>query len=728
MSARLEITVLAVGQGSCNLVEEYDDQDNLIYLALLDCGKEKNDTTMEEANLISQMEIIKAAMRKRGEYFNFQYGEHCTDMYLDHVIISHRDTDHLFFLTEEYLFKDLIPSALAMQKTNAQQYEKIRLRYKPRKKQENRNNEGGFVLELEDENSPHLFRWCFQNLNDPIKSVTSAEYEYSDTANLTGGDEQLGYLAQYEGTYTFLHQTYFDFQQQQMLFVNTSSVDVHHIGVDQMIGYSGNVNVELEHKTDGTNSAWIWNIELLDSKYAKDTSEHTDILYDLKISFMNLEGAYVLGVEATVHYDYAGYPGIENGNIYIPREISGDYPYDISIQEVLHRTAHDILQVLQTTPYCPEPLRGIYLQWTLVGFQYLHYVVSYLCECEAERQKNVFDVKSTEQIFNYVFTEVYTTRDDPSVLLIGNIYVGGNKPAQTHDLAKHAILKTLEYSMNFEDVICPATDIEITAQISTLHGQILPKWYLSSLFLLRMPAEYYFDECGIPKTKDTYREYAMRQMNSRKNAIRKANENDCSILSVFHYPASEGRDAFNYVIPGDATHNTMHHLISVWSQAKPELKSCGSLMVAPHHGSFVTCRDLYRGDKTEAVLYVFLNIFNTKSIIISAGCPSHYCHPHNSFIWHACRILTNLSEQQDGFYYNTTDKGRGARPRDYQIGVTRRYLMSTAYFELRENDNNILNYVNHTAIGEANIENIHYVQQLFNMPQIQQDMEELCGV
>lgn len=109
MSERVELYVLAVGQGSCNLVAVYDEEDHIVLLDLVDCGRIGGG--MEQQDLSGQMDFIHQMMKKRAETLkvpDLQY-------YLDHLIISHADGDHINLLTEKYFLKGLIPAPDAVE-------------------------------------------------------------------------------------------------------------------------------------------------------------------------------------------------------------------------------------------------------------------------------------------------------------------------------------------------------------------------------------------------------------------------------------------------------------------------------------------------------------------------------------------------------------------------------------------------------------------------------------
>lgn len=79
------MTILAVGQGMSNLIEEYDDAGSLIQLILIDCGGD----SFEEEHVQDSAWIILDAMRRRAEVQEGGY-----DRYLDLLILSHQDEDH----------------------------------------------------------------------------------------------------------------------------------------------------------------------------------------------------------------------------------------------------------------------------------------------------------------------------------------------------------------------------------------------------------------------------------------------------------------------------------------------------------------------------------------------------------------------------------------------------------------------------------------------------------
>lgn len=81
----VRVTMLAVGQGTSNLIEVYDNAGRMKQLILIDCG---GDGFREHENVRSSAEYILKAMRARA------VTERNCDRYLDLLIISHQDEDH----------------------------------------------------------------------------------------------------------------------------------------------------------------------------------------------------------------------------------------------------------------------------------------------------------------------------------------------------------------------------------------------------------------------------------------------------------------------------------------------------------------------------------------------------------------------------------------------------------------------------------------------------------
>lgn len=101
MSERVELHVLAVGQGSCNLVAFYDENGQMVRLDLVDCGSRGGEISSETVQ--NQMALIRDLMEERAKRLpeNVSY-------YLDNVVLSHKDLDHINLLTSDYLLKDLV--------------------------------------------------------------------------------------------------------------------------------------------------------------------------------------------------------------------------------------------------------------------------------------------------------------------------------------------------------------------------------------------------------------------------------------------------------------------------------------------------------------------------------------------------------------------------------------------------------------------------------------------
>lgn len=86
MAASFKVTLLAVGQGTCNMIEEYDDAGSLSNLILIDCGGDG----IVNQHVRDCIRIICEAMEKRAR----ASGGAENDKYLDLLVLSHQDMDH----------------------------------------------------------------------------------------------------------------------------------------------------------------------------------------------------------------------------------------------------------------------------------------------------------------------------------------------------------------------------------------------------------------------------------------------------------------------------------------------------------------------------------------------------------------------------------------------------------------------------------------------------------
>lgn len=86
MAASVKVTFLAVGQGTCNMIEEYDDAGSLSNLILIDCG---GDSTVNQ-HVTDCIQDICEAMQKRANAL----GKAQNDKHLDLLVLSHQDMDH----------------------------------------------------------------------------------------------------------------------------------------------------------------------------------------------------------------------------------------------------------------------------------------------------------------------------------------------------------------------------------------------------------------------------------------------------------------------------------------------------------------------------------------------------------------------------------------------------------------------------------------------------------
>lgn len=93
---RFEVKVLPVGQAMCSLVLGFDSEEegNLIFLGMFDCGTSLNDSTARG----SIMQSIKTQMEERAKNkIHWPDGRMISKLkyYLDIIVISHADEDHV---------------------------------------------------------------------------------------------------------------------------------------------------------------------------------------------------------------------------------------------------------------------------------------------------------------------------------------------------------------------------------------------------------------------------------------------------------------------------------------------------------------------------------------------------------------------------------------------------------------------------------------------------------
>lgn len=99
MAVYPRLTVLPIGQGSCNLVEVYDrpfsgniPQGNLIYLAMVDCGTSHGMadpwSDPKYSHIAASLDYVIERMEERADYLGVP------DYYLDSFDLTHQDADH----------------------------------------------------------------------------------------------------------------------------------------------------------------------------------------------------------------------------------------------------------------------------------------------------------------------------------------------------------------------------------------------------------------------------------------------------------------------------------------------------------------------------------------------------------------------------------------------------------------------------------------------------------
>lgn len=86
---RIEVNLLPVGQGAMNLIEIYNMNDQLVHLSLIDCGFDRTRPVRYSSLPDCTAKSVDYAAEKMQQRFT-QGG----DVYIDYVLITHRDTDH----------------------------------------------------------------------------------------------------------------------------------------------------------------------------------------------------------------------------------------------------------------------------------------------------------------------------------------------------------------------------------------------------------------------------------------------------------------------------------------------------------------------------------------------------------------------------------------------------------------------------------------------------------
>lgn len=89
MATEVKTTVYAVGQGSCNLIEVWED-DRLIHLTLIDCGTLSSINNQNSQEIKVDVEQIYEEIKDKA----IRRFEDSHSYYFDEVIITHQDTDH----------------------------------------------------------------------------------------------------------------------------------------------------------------------------------------------------------------------------------------------------------------------------------------------------------------------------------------------------------------------------------------------------------------------------------------------------------------------------------------------------------------------------------------------------------------------------------------------------------------------------------------------------------
>lgn len=665
MARRLEVIVIAIGQGACNLVKEYNDQDRLIYLALVDCGREIKDKTLGNTELEQQMALIRTNMRERAVISNQQFGAVTSDCYLDHLIITHRDADHLNLFSNDVFFKGLTEAPAAMQKADNTAYMKIRNLYK---------NDQPASNNAKTDNKHQCTCW-FTNKDAPQVSITSCSYEMSAIYQNVDKVNLMGVKADAEEDFAYHFCDKFTAPTGTETKVRESSYRCEHQIPAAGSGYYGTLSVEQKQHTAGAFDGYYWHILYEGTQSTAKTGGDcsTTVLLDINL---HLEGPleskfnYYLELAMDTSWENDEKP---NGNI--PFEYG--YGEDIAVSF----TVIDMLKVLELklknfvdsyTPVTPEykEFCARKLESAMVAMAHVIERIRFMGVLLYTAESALVRGMKATDIINFVFGLAAMNAE---TLLIGQVLVGGGKPEKDKYYGDF-IVNPLGYSKEFIHEVAATSFVRFDCP---LYNPFSPGAYLHGLYITRMPSWYAYDDKGVPNAKIAPASVAIKKA---KSAERMANENDSSLVCVFNYKDAADHE-HNIVIPGDATGATMHHVIGLLKSVfAPSWRQNECIIMAPHHGSHSTSKELYRGDKTKRVRDVFFATVKPKWMFISASHLSSYGHPHKSYLISALQVLPKNQVAVHGLNINKTDVGRSVTQQNFTGGITTRRLYATAQY------------------------------------------------
>lgn len=613
----VKITAVPVGQGTMNIVHEYDGAGKLIYLALLDCGGDSADSRKRPPNA-KLFRMLRELMQERAKGEDLDVDVH---YYIDELIISHRDSDHINFLKTDYLFQDVCfepheeetdfgetkRSTSNMGSLNTDPASTVSSGMSTLFSEDNTAvndiRTGGLCKDSNGNDMGIIFRHTdgyFSSYPPGAGNILKICDTYEAVHEYETVSGTMGMVCRYVVTHSHEKEAY----KASFLVKHTTNDSIMEFSADchpNLFGSEYNINMSTDIQVN------------IDSPLYKQYSIDMNNMY-------GFDGNYYVLLFFTSSKDVK-LKGDKRLQTLIPTP-----PRDIPSAVTL------LIQAMDKCVKCfiPDPSE-------LQDYKVLSSLTPFYFQMYEHIKKSDYNYKS--KTAGELFAELFP----PSInalpkdggekkLKIGNIYLGGMDKGQSTMF--EGVQKTLEKLLPDGGKIKNINkglinDIEFT-QSKKL-----------SRYMIGTP-----DICY---RNVTNRLFGYAADKAKKLRSKKSTQNGCSIITIYYHNEEE----YKCVLPGDATTLTAEHFnfkIKKEFQEKKafeKMDGAPSSFMAPHHGSCTTM--------TMDVLEDFLININAKRIGISAGVKNSHALPNCSFIKTCIEYLKDTDAGEHYLYYNTTD-------------------------------------------------------------------------
>lgn len=621
----VKITAVPVGQGTMNIVHEYDGAGRLIYLALLDCGGDSPRKRPSDAKLFHTLrELMHARAGVKYPGGSFYY-------YIDDLIISHRDSDHINFLTTNYLFKDVYikPQNAPVKGGVARRGVTSMGRLKRIPKASSGLFKDGDDDDDDDDDTKMFFRHTDGYYNaDPLGLGISPKIcdTYEAVRNDETDSDSIDCMFRCFVTHTFETQA-----ARLVPFSSSNDVKlVSEVSFSSRYTNTGLYAMKFDGACVALSGGAVYDVHMV------TVIEVYNIFAGDKKYTVDAKIVYETDVYGTVMY-YMLLCFTTNGTLlYWCR-------YPIAAQPGNVLTALTLLE--EAMAVCIEKFIPDIVEKK--AFDYLKQMQVFYSQINEHNKKAKYNYvyKTTDALIAELYPpsiKALPMADDKKKLEIGKIYLGGMAKGQT--TLSTNVQKTLG------KLLPDGCEIETIAD-----GLTSKKISQLSVYMIGTP-----QKCYMKNSVFAYQNNAFGTLDTLT-----ADQNGCSIITIYYRDG----EVLKSVLPGDATTLTaLHFNFKIKKEFKnkkyEKMDTAPSSLMAPHHGS-CTSMDM---DVFEA----FLKNINAKRIAISAGIKNRHGLPNNSFMLRCNHCLTDTNAGDHYLYYNTTDYKKLANWEDK--GKTKKHL------------------------------------------------------